>query len=202
MITKTSLAGVALVVFVTGAPVYVSAQDEVDVAWSNEAIVDNECSKLVIDWPTSLVPIEDSEAATGGSSWYSFDKRYSLSFETKATYYDTPQMSRIQYRNFVSCDPRTSTLGLEGNTNCAKNDTKMVVDAEGENGVCSRVVLIAPDTISDQSRFLADIQLCSDHKSDIGFLRETAMRMANSAQFTYEGCCRLEPNWIGCKSQE
>ncbi|TAT71066.1 hypothetical protein [Rhizobium ruizarguesonis] len=200
MIRKTSLGGAALFICVTGAPLHISAQDEANVAWSNEVIVDNDCSKLVIDWPTSLVPIEDSEASTGGSSWYSFDRRYSLSFETKATYYDTPQMSRTQYQNFVSCDPRVSTFGLDGKRNCAKSSTKMVVDAEGESGVCSRVVLIAPDAVSDRSRFLADIQLCSDQKSDGDFLRKSAMRMATSAQFTYEGCCRMNQNWIGCKS--
>ncbi|WP_428530563.1 hypothetical protein [Pseudorhodoplanes sp.] len=162
-----------------------------------------ECIDLRFDMPASLVPVENSMAATsGGPRWESYDKRITLTLNTKATNYGVGELSRSDYLATVSCDLDKNPL-FDGTdrpqiSSCESDGYKMIYSSGDESGGCSSAFVIAP-VQSDVSRFMAHISLCSKKSRDFKMLKNVAQRIWQSASLRYLGCCKRQPNWIGCR---
>ena len=194
-----------------GLPMATEAQE---IAWMREDW-SSTCTALAFKFPASLVPIQDDAAATGGLSWYSFDKRLEFMFEEKATYFETYEMNRASFLKSVSCenaqpellsepgdvgDQAASPAAEPTRLRCASASNKVNdSDKMPGGGVCSRVFVIALDTMPrDRSRFVSQFSLCGPAK-DLTLITDTMKQVFDSISLTYNGCCQRDPNYNGCR---
>lgn len=182
------------------------AADGDDVTWSPEHD-SNSCVDERYNFPASLVPIQDDDAATGGLHWQSFDKKITLWYEDKATYFGTTQMDRKTFLDNAKCDlldPHRYPSETDKLLSCEEGRNKLnYMVTYGKRQVCSHVFTIAPDP-TDKSRFVTELTVCGPSKQQ-KLIATISHRMFTSISLVYKGCCkktnRNGGNYLGCKDK-
>lgn len=189
-------------------PESASASTE-DIAWVPER-QSSGCSEVSYDFPASLVPVQDDAAHTGGVEWHSFDQTVSFYFETKATYFGVTRLRQSEFLNTTKCDARLSSVladELAADTDGKRpkllacearwDKIQIVKIARDDKRICGAVFSIAPDQ-KDESRFVAYLQLCGPI-ANRAQLQAASQRIFDSASVKYQGCCKKNPNYLGCR---